>query len=108
MTRVATYLVPAALAVGLLAASGPARAQIAPLIFLGSELASEAGLPSPVPAPGAVPPPPLFTGRSVAMGQPGNFCTTPVRTCQLYHTSWVGNGCSCHVPGGRAQGSVVP
>ena len=47
---------------------------------------------------------PLTTGRSVAVG--GNYCATPVRTCLLYHSSWVGNGCSCKVYGGRARGSV--
>lgn len=53
---------------------------------------------------------PLVTGRSVATGQVemGNYCTTPARTCLLYNESWVGNGCSCRVPGGRARGSVTP
>ena len=47
---------------------------------------------------------PLITGRSVAVG--GNYCATPVKTCLLYHTSWVGNGCSCTVYGGHARGTV--
>jgi hypothetical protein len=51
---------------------------------------------------------PLVTGRSVATGQMGNYCTTPAKTCLLYQESWVGNGCSCRVPGGRARGSVTP
>ena len=51
---------------------------------------------------------PLVTGRSVATGQTGNYCSTPVKTCLLYSASWVGNGCSCRVPGGRARGSVTP
>jgi hypothetical protein len=51
---------------------------------------------------------PLVTGRSVATGQTGNHCSTPVKTCLLYSASWVGNGCSCRVPGGRARGSVTP
>jgi hypothetical protein len=53
---------------------------------------------------------PLMTGRSVAIGnvQMGNYCTTPAKTCLLYNESWVGNGCSCRIPGGRARGSVTP
>jgi hypothetical protein len=51
---------------------------------------------------------PLVTGRSVATGGVGDFCATPVRTCQLVHASFVGGGCSCRVAGGRARGSVVP
>src|ERR1700731_4808495 len=47
---------------------------------------------------------PLLTGRSVAVG--GNCCATPVNTCLLSHTSWVGNGCSCTVYGGHARGTV--
>jgi hypothetical protein len=52
---------------------------------------------------------PLMTGRSVATGpvQMGNYCTTSVKTCQLIRESWVGNGCSCRIPGGRARGSVT-
>jgi len=52
---------------------------------------------------------PLMTGRSVANGpmQMGNYCATPVKTCQLIQHSWVGNGCSCRVPGGRSRGSVT-
>ena len=53
---------------------------------------------------------PLYTGRSVATGpiQMGNYCSTPVKTCALYHASWVGSGCSCRIPGGRSQGTVTP
>jgi hypothetical protein len=51
---------------------------------------------------------PLVTGRSVATGQIGDFCTTAVKTCQLVQASYVGVGCSCRVPGGRARGSVTP
>ena len=50
---------------------------------------------------------PLVTGRSVAEGV-GDFCSTPVKKCELYHPSSVGAGCSCRVPGGRASGSVTP
>jgi hypothetical protein len=49
----------------------------------------------------------LVTGRSVATGQMGMTCSTPVKACELYHASWVGNGCSCRVPGGRARGAVT-
>ena len=49
---------------------------------------------------------PLVTGRSVA--QEGNSCTTPTKTCELRNASWIGNGCSCRVPGGRVRGSVTP
>ncbi len=53
---------------------------------------------------------PLYMGRSVATGpvQNGNSCSTPAKTCELRHASWIGNGCSCHVPGGRARGTVTP
>jgi hypothetical protein len=51
---------------------------------------------------------PLVTGRSVATGGIGDFCSTPVKTCQLIQPSYVGGGCSCRVPGGRARGSVTP
>jgi hypothetical protein len=51
---------------------------------------------------------PLMSGRSVATGEMGNYCTTPTKTCELYHGSWIGNGCSCRAPGGRARGSVTP
>lgn len=49
-----------------------------------------------------------FTGQSAATGQIGKFCTTSARTCGLRQASYVGNGCSCRVPGGRARGSVTP
>jgi hypothetical protein len=51
---------------------------------------------------------PVVMGRSVAIGGIGDFCSTPVKTCQLVHASYVGIGCSCRVPGGRARGSVTP
>jgi hypothetical protein len=31
-----------------------------------------------------------------------------VKICELYHASFVGNGCSCRTPSGRARGSVTP
>lgn len=72
-----------------------------PFAFLGGVFAAPFDLASNAAAP-------LVTGRSVATAQPGNFCSTPVRTCELTRTSFVGNGCSCHVHGGRARGSVIP
>jgi hypothetical protein len=51
---------------------------------------------------------PLVTGRSVATGSVGKYCATPVKTCELYHASYVGGGCSCKVGGGRSHGSVAP
>jgi hypothetical protein len=34
------------------------------------------------------------------MANEGSFCSTPVKICELSHASWIGNGCSCRVPGG--------
>jgi hypothetical protein len=45
---------------------------------------------------------------AVPSGGIGLYCQTPVRTCLLINPSDVGSGCSCHVPGGRARGVVVP
>lgn len=53
-------------------------------------------------------PAPLIMGRSVATGQMGIYCTTPAKTCELYHASYVGGDCSCRIPGGRARGLVSP
>jgi|HubBroStandDraft_6_1064221.scaffolds.fasta_scaffold1090345_1 hypothetical protein len=52
-------------------------------------------------------PPSLVTGRSVTTGQIGIYCATPAKTCELYHASYVGGGCSCRVPGGRSRGFVT-
>jgi len=49
----------------------------------------------------------LVTGRSVATGEMGKMCSTPVKAC-LYHASYIGNGCSCRVAGGRSRGTVSP
>jgi hypothetical protein len=38
----------------------------------------------------------------------GDYCRTPVRTCQLINPAELGASCSCRVAGGRARGSVVP
>jgi hypothetical protein len=51
---------------------------------------------------------PLVTGRSVATGQMGKMCSTAVKACELYHASYIGNGCSCRVTGGRSRGTVSP
>jgi hypothetical protein len=51
---------------------------------------------------------PLVTGRSVATGGMGRTCSTPVKSCELYHESFVGNACSCKVAGGRSRGTVAP
>jgi hypothetical protein len=50
---------------------------------------------------------PLVTGRSVATGQLGSYCTISVRACELQHPSYVGGACSCRVPGGHARGLVT-
>ena len=50
---------------------------------------------------------PLVTGRSVATGQLGSYCTISVKACELQHPSYVGGACSCRVPGGHARGLVT-
>jgi hypothetical protein len=50
---------------------------------------------------------PLVTGRSVATGQLGSYCTISLKACELQHPSYVGGACSCRVPGGRARGLVT-
>jgi hypothetical protein len=49
---------------------------------------------------------PLASGRSVAYSQPGNYCIISVKACQLHDPPFVGNDCSCKVPGGTT--SEVP
>jgi hypothetical protein len=49
----------------------------------------------------------LTTGRSVANGTRGDFCVTPIETCQLYRPSHVGGNCFCKTPGGRSSGYVA-
>jgi hypothetical protein len=106
----------------VLAQGGPALAVDAttsifctdPTIPLTSRLvASNEGYPDPgncyaYPPADRVAPAPLVTGRSVAAGQIGIYCATPAKTCELYHASYVGGGCSCRVPGGRSRGFVSP
>ncbi len=48
---------------------------------------------------------PLVTDQSVVAD--GNYCATSVKTCLLYEPGWLGTGCSCKVPDGRARGMVV-
>ena len=38
----------------------------------------------------------------------GQYCSTPVKTCELYSPAQVGSGCSCRIEGGRARGAVTP
>ena len=45
---------------------------------------------------------PMVTGRSVATGQMGRMCSTPAKSCELYHASWVGE--RLFVPGIRRRG----
>ncbi len=49
----------------------------------------------------------LMSGRSVAIGQMGMTCATPVKACQLRHDSLIGDGCSCRTAGGRVRGVVT-
>ncbi|HXW72695.1 MAG TPA: hypothetical protein VEK34_14935 [Methylocella sp.] len=65
--------------------------------------AATAGLPRLV---SAAPPVPLATGRSVAIREWGNYCSTPMAACTLHHASLIGGRCSCRVAGGRANGTV--
>ena len=45
---------------------------------------------------------PVVAGEAAS----GNYCATAVKTCLLYEPGWLGTGCSCKVPGGRARGTV--
>ena len=45
---------------------------------------------------------PVVAGEAAS----GNYCATAARTCLLYEPGWLGTGCSCKVPGGRARGTV--
>jgi hypothetical protein len=89
MKRTATYLTSAALGTMLLATSSAAWAQMeVPLVMLGMSLLANSGsLPAPSAAPAAATAP-LMTGRSMATGQFGNFCSTHVKTCELHHGSY--------------------
>jgi hypothetical protein len=85
--------------------TAPLAAVTAPLTALAAPVAQAATAPFAVTASAMGP---LMTGRSVATGQMGRMCLTPAKSCELYQASWVGNGCSCRVPGGLARGSVTP
>jgi hypothetical protein len=45
--------------------------------------------------------------QMAAPGQMGNYCATPTKTCMLSHSSPIGIGCSCRVPGGLERGKVA-
>jgi hypothetical protein len=45
--------------------------------------------------------------QMAAPGQMGNYCATATKTCMLSHSSPIGIGCSCRVPGGRERGTVA-
>jgi hypothetical protein len=81
--------------------AGVASLAAAPVELAGAAVAAPLAVAANTAAP-------LITGRSVATGQTGNFCTTSVKTCELRHASYIGNGCSCRVIGGRARGTVAP
>lgn len=136
MKRIVTYVVSAVLGAALLGASGSASAQMAapaypynyqysygypngyysyntgnagnPFAWLAAPVGAAAAVPGAVvgaataPLTGA----PMMTGRSAA--EIGRYCSTPAKTCRLIRDSWVGNGCSCRVPGGHERGSVTP
>jgi hypothetical protein len=46
---------------------------------------------------------PLVIGVSAATGQPGNSCIISVKACQRHNPPFVGDDCSCSVPGGAAS-----
>jgi hypothetical protein len=85
--------------------TAPVDLLVAPAAAVARPVAAAAAAPFEVAATATAP---LATGRSVATGQMGKMCSTPVKTCELYHASFIGNGCSCKVTGGHARGSVTP
>jgi hypothetical protein len=87
------------------AVTAPIAALTAPATALAAPVAQAAVAPFAVATSGTAP---LITGRSVAIGQMGKMCSTPVKSCELYQASYVGNGCSCKVTGGRSRGTVIP
>lgn len=46
--------------------------------------------------------------QTEAAVQPGNYCRTPVKMCQLYQPANVGADCSCRDGATRAYGQVTP
>jgi hypothetical protein len=87
------------------AVTAPIAALTAPATALAAPVARAAVAPFAVATSGTAP---LVTGRSVAVGQMGKMCSTPVKSFELYQASYVGNGCSCKVTGGRSRGTVTP
>ncbi len=85
--------------------TAPIAALTAPVTALTAPVAAAATAPVAVAASATAP---LLTGRSVATGQMGKMCSTPVKACELYRPSYIGNGCSCSVAGGRSRGTVSP
>jgi hypothetical protein len=85
--------------------TAPIAALTAPVTALATPVAQAATTPFAVAGEASAP---LVTGRSVAAGQMGIMCSTPVTTCELYQASWIGNGCSCKITGGHSRGSVAP
>jgi hypothetical protein len=83
--------------------TAPMAAVTAPLTAFAAPVAQVATAPFAATAPATAP---MMTGRTVATM--GRMCSAPAKSCELYQASWVGNGCSCKVPGGRARGSVTP
>ena len=45
-------------------------------------------------------------GYSAPVANEGYYCATSEKTCLLNEPGWLGTGCSCKVPGGRARGIV--
>jgi hypothetical protein len=85
--------------------TAPIAALTAPVTAVAAPVAEVAAAPFAVATSATAP---LVTGRSVATGQLGKMCSTPVKACELYHASYIGNGCSCRVTGGRSRGTVSP
>ncbi|MGH6846745.1 MAG: hypothetical protein ACREC0_04680 [Methylocella sp.] len=85
--------------------TAPITALAAPVTALTTQVAAATAAPYEAATSATAP---LMTGRSVATGQMGKMCSTPVKSCELYHASYIGNGCSCRVTGGRSRGTVSP
>ena len=69
--------------------TAPIAALTAPVTALAAPVAQVATAPFAVASQATAP---LMTGRSVATGQMGRMCSTPVKACELYRESFVGNG----------------
>ncbi|WOJ89054.1 hypothetical protein RZS28_14765 [Methylocapsa polymorpha] len=113
MTRFGKFLAFAVFGAAL-AASGPASAAEVGCWYNGGLhpciwYPGYAYAPLPVAPLPIVETAPLMTGRSVAVeagAGVGNYCATPVKTCRLYESAWLGTGCSCRVYGGYERGFV--